>query len=281
MRFIDNAIQDSEPEWKANDYTPYGKWMDGWECRRRRTAGHDWCIIKLGLAGIIKAIEVDTAYFTGNYSPKVSIFGAHIKPEDKNTTATLEKLAEMRALSTEGRPEGRMGLCATTEEIAAATGLRSERWNELVSLTPLGSGYEETRRTVFHIPQSSSSDKIISHIRVNMGPDGGIARIRVYGEVVAEMHSNNNKCIKTVASVSQEIDLAAIEQGGLAIACSNKHYGHPRNLIAPGRGNCMGDGWETARQPLRPAVYQKGPDGLMVLPGYDWALLRLGMIILK
>ena len=45
------------------------------------------------------------------------------------------------------------------------------------------------------------------------------------------------------------IDLASIEIGGIAVMWSNKHYGHPRNLIAPGRGNCMGDGWETARQP--------------------------------
>ena len=67
-----------------------------------------------------------------------------------------------------------------------------------------------------------------------------------------------------------------MELGGQALAWSNRHYGHPRNLIAPGRGNCMGDGWETARQPARPAVYEKGADGLMVLPGYDWALLRLG-----
>jgi allantoicase len=70
--------------------------------------------------------------------------------------------------------------------------------------------------------------------------------------------------------------LAAVQYGGQAVSWSNRHYGHPRNLIVPGRGACMGDGWETARQPNRPAVYQKGPDGLMVLPGFDWALLKLG-----
>jgi allantoicase len=102
-----------------------------------------------------------------------------------------------------------------------------------------------------------------------MGPDGGIARIRVHGEVVVRTDRLPRNA---------DLDLAAVEVGGLALACSNKHYGHPRNLIVPGRGNCMGDGWETARQPLRPPVYEKGSDGLMVLPGFEWALLQLGQL---
>lgn len=52
-------ISDLDAVWKADDYTPFGKWMDGWESRRRRTEGHDWCIVKLGIPGIIKAIEVE------------------------------------------------------------------------------------------------------------------------------------------------------------------------------------------------------------------------------
>ena len=48
-------------------FTDRGHWMDGWETRRRRTPGYDWCIVKLGLPGIIHGVMVDTAYFTGNY----------------------------------------------------------------------------------------------------------------------------------------------------------------------------------------------------------------------
>lgn len=59
-------ISDSDPVWKADDYTPFGKWMDGWESRRRRTEGHDWCIVKLGIPGIIKAIEVEINLKTNN-----------------------------------------------------------------------------------------------------------------------------------------------------------------------------------------------------------------------
>eukprot|EP01039_Chlorochromonas_danica_P014680 gene14680-17168_t len=69
-------IKDEDAVWKQDEYTTFGKWMDGWESRRRRTEGHDWCIVQLGITGIIRAIEVDTAFFTGNFSPKVSIFGA-------------------------------------------------------------------------------------------------------------------------------------------------------------------------------------------------------------
>ena len=46
-----NMLKAEEPEWKEEAFTPHGKWMDGWETRRKRIAGHDWCLIKLGLPG--------------------------------------------------------------------------------------------------------------------------------------------------------------------------------------------------------------------------------------
>lgn len=256
----DNVIKDDEPVWLVNDYTPFGKWMDGWESRRRRTEGHDWCIIKLGIPTIVKAIEVDTAFFTGNFSPKVSIYGIYLQ----DGSDSLDDLESLRQQSAVERPEHkRMGLCATEKEWSLVSNVESENWPVLVPLTPLGAGYEETRKTVFYVETTGP----VSHIRVNMGPDGGIARIRVHGEVVVRTDR---------LPLHTDLDLAAVAVGGRALACSNTHYGHPRNLIVPGRGNCMGDGWETARQPLRPPVYEKGPDGLMVLPGYEWAVLQLG-----
>ena len=94
--------------------------------------------------------------------------------------------------------------------------------------------------------------------------------MRLYGEVTVRPET---------IPFDKQIDLASVEIGGLALLWSNKHYGHPRNLIAPGRGNCMGDGWETARQPMRPPVYEVGADGLIVLPGCDWSILKLGKAI--
>jgi allantoicase len=258
----ENMIKDEDAVWKQDEYTTFGKWMDGWETRRRRTEGHDWCVVQLGIPGIIRAIEVDTAFFTGNFSPKVSILGAlHL-----SDNSAADALRRSRRDSVAGQPEiGRMGMKASDAEWTEVQKLQSESWPVLVELTPLGAGYEDTRKNLFQIPPGHGP---IQYLRINMGPDGGIARVRVYGEVVVQPER---------IPADRDIDLAAVEHGGMAIACSNKHYGHPRNLIAPGRGNCMGDGWETARQPRRPAVYQKGADGLMVLPGCDWSVLKLGV----
>lgn len=66
---------------KADLYTDCGKWMDGWETRRRRSPGHDWCIIKLGIPGIIKGVDLDTAFFTGNFTPRVSIQAARLSAD--------------------------------------------------------------------------------------------------------------------------------------------------------------------------------------------------------
>jgi len=64
-------------------FTLYGKWMDGWETRRKRIPGHDWCIIKLGIPGVIKGLDIDTSFFTGNYPPKVSLQAASLDEGNK------------------------------------------------------------------------------------------------------------------------------------------------------------------------------------------------------
>ena len=228
---------------------------------------------------------MDTCFFTGNFSPKVSIYGALIEGD---ASKVCNNLLGLRAKSVAPRAElGRMGLCATEEEFSVVKALHSENWNVLVPLTPLGAGYEETRKTTFTFPESANGDDaVFSHLRINMGPDGGIARIRVYGDVVvpdsvfsAPESTPSATALTTSSHLGPAVDLLAVQHGGQALAWSNKHYGHPRNMIAPGRGTCMGDGWETARQPKRPPVYEKGADGLMVLPGYDWALFKLGKLI--
>lgn len=66
---------------KTDLYTDYGKWMDGWETRRRRSPGHDWCIVKLGTPGVVRGVDLDTAFFTGNFAPRVSIQAACLEEE--------------------------------------------------------------------------------------------------------------------------------------------------------------------------------------------------------
>ena len=72
----ENLLKAGSPVWREGKYTDRGKWMDGWESRRRRTPGFDWCIIRLGLPGIVRGVTVDTSYFRGNYPEHCSLEGA-------------------------------------------------------------------------------------------------------------------------------------------------------------------------------------------------------------
>jgi allantoicase len=76
-----------------------------------------------------------------------------------------------------------------------------------------------------------------THIRLSIYPDGGVARFRVHGEVLPDP-----------AFLAGTIDLAAMENGGKVIGCSDAFYSAPGNLILPGRARVMGDGWENARR---------------------------------
>ena len=77
----ENMLKTEDAVWKEDVFTTYGKWMDGWESRRRRTEGNDWCIIKLGIPGIVNTIEVDTLHFSGNFSPGIIVRGTYFPNE--------------------------------------------------------------------------------------------------------------------------------------------------------------------------------------------------------
>ncbi len=74
----DNLIRPEPPQWREGEYTDRGKWMDGWETRRRREAGDDWCIIRLGVAGIVRGVDVETTHFKGNYPEACAIDVANL-----------------------------------------------------------------------------------------------------------------------------------------------------------------------------------------------------------
>ena len=192
-------------------YTARGKWMDGWESRRRRTPGHDWCVVQLGMRGRIRGVNVNTAYFTGNYPSHCSI-------DALDTRRGVTKAISQR----DGPPW-------TT--ILAKIALRGDSDNYL----------------------EIEDDRSWTHVRLNIFPDGGVARLRVFGDVIVDWAS--------VATKGRTVDLAAIENGGLVLAVSDMHYGAKDNIIMPGRAANMGDGWETKRR--------RGP-------GHDWLILRLG-----
>ncbi|WP_024303687.1 allantoicase [Pseudogulbenkiania sp. MAI-1] len=185
-----------------------GKWMDGWESRRKRVAGHDWALVKLGVKGVIRGFDVDTSHFTGNYPPAVSI------------EATV----------------------SATDDVEA---LKAANWTEILPATALGPNSH-------HLLECANGDAW-THLRVNIYPDGGIARLRVYGQPVGGLET---------AGPDQLVDLVALENGGRPVAWNDASFGSSAsNMLLPGRGLNMGDGWETRRRRE---------------PGNDWCVLQLG-----
>jgi allantoicase len=190
-------------------YTDRGKWMDGWETRRRREPGYDWCVVRLGLAGLVRAVVVDTAHFKGNYPESCSVDVAVV----------------------DGYPP---------PSVVAETAI----WATVLDRSPL-KGDSENR---FDLREAAAT-----HVRLNIYPDGGVARLRVLGEVRPDW--------RAIARAGGDVDLAALQNGGLVVACSDMFFGSMQNLILPGPSRGMHDGWETRRR--------RGP-------GHDWAIVRLG-----
>lgn len=207
----EDLLKATTPVFLEGEYTERGKWMDGWETRRRRTPGHDWCIIRLGLPGIIRGIVVDTSYFRGNYPEHCSF--------------------EACAIEGQATPDDLMN--------------HSIQWIPIMPQLPLAGDTQN--------PFPIQNDERFTHLRFMIYPDGGVARLRVYGEVLPDW--------TRLKRLGGDIDLAAVENGGLVVACSDMFFGHRHNLIMPGRAVNMSDGWETKRR--------RGP-------GHDWVIIRLG-----
>ena len=270
----DMLISPAAPVFSPSRFTTWGKWMDGWESRRKRGAGHDWCIIALGAPARVLGFEVDTAFFTGNQAPRLSVQGAYLPGRG----AEDDRLAETReaARATVVMPDGSAaqgGFCAAEPQLVAAEELGSAEWAELLPMVPLNPGYEDIRH---HVHGAQPVDlPAITHLRVNIYPDGGVSRLRVRGEIVRKPTEFCREF--PLEGGGQLPDLAAAENGGVVLGASNAHYGRASNIIAPGKSLRMDEGWETARNPQRPAVLTLTPEGLMDLPVEmaDWVVVRL------
>jgi allantoicase len=208
----ENLLKPGRGIFVPDRYTDRGKWMDGWETRRKRIApeerarAYDWCIIKLGLPGIIRGIDIDTNHFLGNSPAYASV---------EACTSLHESDAE----------------------------LQRERWVQLVPKSPIQPGAQN----LFAVADGSRW----THVRLTIYPDGGVARLRVYGIVVPDW---------TELSKADRLDLAALANGGMVVAASDMFFGNKENLIMPYPAASMADGWETRRR--------RGP-------GHDWAIVRL------
>ncbi|HLU59920.1 MAG TPA: allantoicase [Pseudonocardia sp.] len=104
-------------------------------------------------------------------------------------------------------------------------------WEELVPRSPVA-GDSENAFAVDH-------PRPVTHVRLRIFPDGGVARLRVHGEALPDPE---------LLDALGTVDLAALEHGGRVVACSNAFYGSPNNLLLPGPARSMGEGWENARR---------------------------------
>jgi len=103
-------------------------------------------------------------------------------------------------------------------------------WTPLVDKTDLAGG--SANLMPVNVP-----DRLVTHVRLTIYPDGGVARLRVFGEIIPDPRELGGR-----------VDLAALRIGGRVESCSNMFFAAPANVLFPGRAQVMSDGWETARR---------------------------------
>jgi allantoicase len=202
---VNRLFQHTPAVFKADVFDDNGKWMDGWESRRKRHEGYDHAVIRLGVAGTLKGVDIDTSFFTGNYPPSASLEACFVSAGDPDENTD---------------------------------------WTEVLAAVELNGDSHH-----YHLIDDA---RPYSHLRLNIYPDGGVARLRAYGIPYKDW---------SAIAPEEEIDLCAALNGGRAIACSDEHYGQMGNILNPGRAAVMAEGWETARRRT---------------PGNDWVIVALG-----
>ncbi len=196
-------LKTDNPIFKEGLFDKHGKWMDGWETRRRRSKGYDYLILKLGKPGRIFNVDIDTTHFNGNQPTYASVDGCFSKNKPNKNT----------------------------------------KWFKVFSKKKLGPNKNHNI--------ASKNRSIFNYIRLNIFPDGGVARIRLYGKINMENINLNKK----------NINLTSVLNGASIIGCNNEHFGRAENIIAPGKAKNMGDGWETRRS--------RGKN-------FDWLIIKFG-----
>src|SRR5438552_5075577 len=112
----ENLLKPGRGIFIPDKYTDRGKWMDGWESRRRRTPGNDWCVVQLGLRGIIKQVDVDTNHFLGNHPPFASLDAVYAAKDLPNDSGAIEAISWTPVLEKSPLSPGSQNLFAITNE---------------------------------------------------------------------------------------------------------------------------------------------------------------------
>jgi allantoicase len=216
---VDRMLAAGRATFDPTRYTERGKWMDGWETRRKRVPGNDYALIELGASGLVRAFDIDTQHFVGNHPPFAQVDGAS---------------------APRGTPQHE---------------LLKLSWRPLLAQSPLQPGSQN----LF----VSEPSEPVSHVRLSIFPDGGVARFRVFGNVVPSFGAPEIDEASRVYVTPDLVDLVALKNGGVAVACSDARFSPMNNLLLPTRALDMGGGWETRRARM---------------PGHvqDWVILKLG-----
>jgi allantoicase len=193
----ENLIKPEEPAFRPHTFGHKGQIMDGWETRRRREPAGDG-------QGDVAIVRLGCGGVVRRVVVDTSWFTGNYPPE-----------VSVEACGAEGYP--------SPAELAAAP------WTTLVPRSPVAGD----ARNEFEVEAGQRA----THVRLTIYPDGGVARLRVYGEPVPDPRL-----------LPETIDLAALENGAVVTGCSNMFYSSPANLLLPGQARVMGDGWETSRR---------------------------------
>ena len=199
---VSRMLADAPAVFYPDRYDDHGKWMDGWESRRRRGPGHDYAVVRLAAPGTIAGVDVDTSHFTGNYPPAASLEACAVAGDPDDETA----------------------------------------WTELVPMAPLGPSAHH------HLPVASG--KVWTHVRLHIYPDGGVARLRVYGTPHIDVEAQRGR----------RLDLASGLNGG-ASSPGPTPITAPCTACSPRPRPRHGRWLETRRRRT---------------PGNDWLIVALG-----
>jgi allantoicase len=212
----ENLIKPDAPAFVPETYDAKGQVYDGWETRRRRGPG-----------GTLPERAARDWVILRLGVPGVV---RSIVVDTAHYAVNYPQACSADACSADGYP--------SPEELTADPG----RWREIVPRALLTGDARHALKV--------NSGRRFTHVRLNIFPDGGVARLHVHGEVVPD----------PALLEGLTFDLAALENGADVAARSDRFYSSPRNVISPGLSRVMGEGWETRRRRK---------------PGYEWLVIRL------
>lgn len=221
---MENLLKAEAPIFRPGVFTERGQIMDGWESRRRRF------------------LPDGTSDDGLNFDWCIIKLGSQgiIRGINANTAHFLGNAPQQVSLE----------VCNIQGEPTEST-----VWTPLIDITAVNPGSDNLIDVDAANP---AAEQVWTHVRFNMFPDGGVARLNIYGEIVAD-HSWFLQ--------GEPLDLAYIKNGARPVACSDMFFSAPENVLMPERGANMGDGWETKRR--------RSIGDVEVDRGNDWLILQL------